>query len=109
MHAVSVLPEKPNHVVPQMNSDKAVIEAATAKLASYATLKNTGALPVQKYPLPVTGNMEYGFFSTVPLTATPTQLFNHTKASCDVTQYASDYFAMKKHSVYANPSVASGK
>ena len=62
-----ILPEKPNHCVPNMGGTKAEAEQAAANLASMSSLRDTDKLPHERYALPLTGNSEYGFFSAKPL------------------------------------------
>ncbi len=65
--AVTVLPEKPNRMVPQQKPSPEAVKAATDLLMSMSVLKDTDKLPHEVYALPRTGNSEYGFFSSTPL------------------------------------------
>ncbi|PNW86685.1 hypothetical protein CHLRE_02g095072v5 [Chlamydomonas reinhardtii] len=87
---MDVLPEKPNRTVPTQNPDASTIAAATQTLHNLAAAKDVDKLPVDRYALPVTGNMEYGFFHRVQNQNT-NPMFDHKHNVCDVTEYAQEY------------------
>ncbi|GFH29965.1 flagellar associated protein [Haematococcus lacustris] len=77
---VDILPEKPNRTVPTQNPNGSAIQAATTLLQDLSSLKNTDKQPHERFALPVTANMEYGFFATQPLIpANP--MFDHKHRS----------------------------
>lgn len=59
---VDLLPDKPNRTIPTSNPDKATVAEAAAIINRLSTLKETDKLPTERYALPVTGSMEYGFW-----------------------------------------------
>lgn len=87
---IDILPEKPNRTIPMPNPDQATIMAATAKLGEFASLKDTDKQPAERFALPLTGNMEYGFFQRV-MAGGPNVMFHHPLSTCDVTGYAIEY------------------
>ncbi|PNH01017.1 hypothetical protein TSOC_013123 [Tetrabaena socialis] len=87
---MTVLPEKPNRTVPTQNPDAATVAAATATLVELASAKDVDKTPVDRYALPVTGNMDYGFFHRVNL-AKPSPMFEHKRHPCELTDYAQEY------------------
>lgn len=64
-HAVDVYPEKPNRIVPRSNPEPALVDQANATLSNMSVLRDTGKAPPERFALPVTANMEYGFFNSV--------------------------------------------
>eukprot|EP00879_Flechtneria_rotunda_P016104 GHRR01016845.1.p2 GENE.GHRR01016845.1~~GHRR01016845.1.p2 ORF type:complete len:113 (+),score=42.07 GHRR01016845.1:400-738(+) len=110
MLAVRIVADKPNYVIPAMQPTEAELVAAHDKLATLANVKHAEQTPSQAYNLPMTGNMEYGFFSACPLVkADP--MFQHNKGHCDVTKYAAFYTAMKGVTPFhsSNSSTAGAK
>jgi len=97
---MTILPEKPNHIVPQSNPSLDVVATSTATLTSMSCLKDTDKLPQERFALPLTGNMEYGFFSSKPLIS-GNPMFNYPTKKCDVTQYADTYVQNAGASPYA--------
>ncbi len=68
---MDVFPAKPNHTVPNQTVDPHTIEDAQRTLNSLAVLHDTGKAPTERFALPVTGNMEYGFFNAVMVRGLP--------------------------------------
>lgn len=97
---MNILPEKPNYTVPTLNADKAVMESAQQTLSQLSNCKDTDKLPPERFALPVTGNMEYGFFAKQLVKPSP--MFDHKRTTCDVTEYANTYVAMAGASPYAS-------
>ncbi|KAG2487081.1 hypothetical protein HYH03_014326 [Edaphochlamys debaryana] len=87
---MNILPEKPNATVPTQNPDPSTIDAARETLRSLAAAKDVDKPPVDRYALPITGNMDYGFFHRVQLSK-PNPMFNHKHTAVDVTDYANEY------------------
>lgn len=102
-----VLPEKPNYTVPTLNADKSTMETAQTMLGTLSNIKDTDKLPAEKFALPVTGNMEYGFFTKQMVKPNP--MFDYRKTSCDVTGYADTYVAMAGASPYQRKDVVGTK
>lgn len=90
---LTVLPEKPNHTVPTAFPSAESLAAASQKLADMSSLKDTEKIPHQRFALPLTANMEYGFFSSQPLVPR-NPMFDHRTRQGDVTEYASHYVRM---------------
>lgn len=105
---MSTIPDKPNYVTPAQQPTRGELQAARDTLAKLADVKHAEQLPAQVHALPVTHNMEYGFFaaaaggpagqlgSTAPAAPSPIRspMFQHSKGHCDVTRYAADYFSL---------------
>ncbi|GIL80437.1 hypothetical protein Vretimale_16123 [Volvox reticuliferus] len=87
---MDILPEKPNRTVPTPNPDEATVAASTATLHSLAAAKDVDKVPVDRFALPITGNMEYGFFHRVK-PGEPNGMFNHKHKPCELTDYAQEY------------------
>lgn len=62
--AVSLLPEKPTAVHPQHMASPEQLAAAEALLTSLSCVQHITQTPSQIYALPLTTNMEYGFFNS---------------------------------------------
>lgn len=84
---MDVLPEKPNRTVPAPHPNPNDVAQATSMLHELSSVKNIDKLPHERYALPVTGNMEYGFFSNKPLVKT-NPMFDYKTKSCDETSFA---------------------
>ncbi|KXZ50060.1 hypothetical protein GPECTOR_18g4 [Gonium pectorale] len=87
---MDILPEKPNRTVPTPNPDSATVEAATETLHSLAAAKDVDKVPVDRFALPITGNMEYGFLHRVKVGKANPQ-FHHPHNPCELTDYAQEY------------------
>lgn len=85
--AVDILPEKPNRITPAQNPDPKAVTSASTMLKSLSCLKDTDKQPHERFALPVTGNMEYGFFATRPLVPT-NPMFDYKTRTCDVVRAA---------------------
>lgn len=88
-HTVVVLTEKPNRTVPSKGASKEAVAAAAEMLHELSYLKNTDLTPTERLALPITGNMEYGFFTVAP--PKPNPMFDYKTRTCDVTQYATQF------------------
>mmetsp|Transcript_172 Transcript_172/g.285 ORF Transcript_172/g.285 Transcript_172/m.285 type:complete len:146 (-) Transcript_172:100-537(-) len=97
---LDILPEKPNKCVPSSNPDPASVFAATALLQNLSCLKDTDKLPHERFALPVTGNMTYGFFSTAKLQA-GNPMFDYKRNECEITTFGQNYLKSKGHSPFA--------
>jgi len=87
---VSIITDKPNHCVPSSNPSPDAVSEATAVLNTMSVVKDTDQAPHERYALPVTANMEYGFFSHKPLVPT-NPMFDHRTKKVDVTAYGELY------------------
>ncbi|GFR48726.1 hypothetical protein Agub_g10683 [Astrephomene gubernaculifera] len=87
---MDILPEKPNRTVPTPNPDESTVAAATATLHSLAAAKDVDKAPQDRYALPISGNMEYGFFHRVQLSQT-NPMFDHKHQPCELTDNAQEY------------------
>lgn len=90
--AVSMLPEKPNDMVPLSKPSIEEVTQAKKSLARLCILKHEDKTPQQRHVLPITAAQEVGWFTT-PLVQ-PQPIFNHPKGQCDVTAYADTYASM---------------
>ena len=72
--------------MPSSNPSPEAMTDATQTLSSMSVLKDTEKPPHERYALPVTGNMEYGFFSSRPLVPS-NPMFEHKTKMVDVTKY----------------------
>lgn len=101
---VPIVTEKPNRISPLTFADAEELKAAPERLRALATLKDTEVPPPLKYELPQTANQEVGWHSR-PLnqTAISRDLFYAPRGSCDVTLYASAYFAMTGTTPFSRP------
>uniref|UniRef100_A0A7S0RVE5 Uncharacterized protein n=1 Tax=Chlamydomonas leiostraca TaxID=1034604 RepID=A0A7S0RVE5_9CHLO len=97
---MDILPEKPNRTVPAPQPDPKDVASASALLHELSSLKDTDKMPHERFALPVTGNMEYGFFSTRPLVPT-NPMFDYKTRSCDVTNFATVFVNSIGHSPFA--------
>mmetsp|Transcript_459 Transcript_459/g.541 ORF Transcript_459/g.541 Transcript_459/m.541 type:complete len:143 (-) Transcript_459:415-843(-) len=86
---MSIISEKPNKIIPTSNPDQKTMEEAKQTIFNIASLKYSDLLPVERFALPVTGNMEYGFFQTQK--ETPSMMFTHKLKSSEITLYANEY------------------
>ncbi|KAF5829285.1 flagellar associated protein [Dunaliella salina] len=84
-----ILPEKPNRTRPAQSPSKDSVDAASTLLLDMSYLKETEKNPTERLALPVTANMEYGFFSK-PLNPT-NPMFDYKTRTCDVTKYANSF------------------
>ncbi len=66
-HVVVVLPEKVNHTVPTSHPSAEAVSSATQMLSTMTCLKDTDKAPNERFALPTTSSMEYGFFSSQPM------------------------------------------
>ncbi|KAG1659647.1 hypothetical protein FOA52_010230 [Chlamydomonas sp. UWO 241] len=87
---LSIYPEKPNNTVPNMNVSEESVLRATQTLKSMSTLRDGDTSPADRFALPITANMEYGFFSARPVVPVNT-MFSHGSTKADVTTYANEY------------------
>ena len=91
--AVSIIPDKPNHCVPSFNPSPDSVSEASSLLNTMSVVKDNDQAPHERYALPVTANMEYGFFSNKPLVPT-NPMFDHRTKKVDVTAYGELYVKM---------------
>jgi hypothetical protein len=61
--AVYTIPDKPNYVTPASQPTEQQLQAAHDKLATLANVKHAEQLPTQVHILPLTSNMDYGFWT----------------------------------------------
>mmetsp|Transcript_37016 Transcript_37016/g.91478 ORF Transcript_37016/g.91478 Transcript_37016/m.91478 type:complete len:151 (-) Transcript_37016:336-788(-) len=89
---MSVIPEKPNYVVPSTKINKGEMDAASTLLKSLCAVQDADLLPSERFELPVTSAQEVGwkFKPLVPRNA----MFAKPRNSCDITLYADKYFEM---------------
>lgn len=64
-----IVTEKPNYVTPAMQPTDEQLQEAHDTLCSLSNIKHIEQTPDQIWELPVTANMEYGFYSR-PLVGT---------------------------------------
>lgn len=60
--AVAILPDKPNYTTPADQPSAHELELAQQTLSKLSCVQHVEQTPNQVYALPITGNMEYGFF-----------------------------------------------
>ena len=93
----------PRRVDPAHAVDLTKTQAARDLLEGLSQHKHAEQLPNQKYKIPVTSSMEYGW-SPAQLMPRDEIMFHHTKKQCDVTNYADAYYDMTGRSPYAAPA-----
>jgi len=101
---VPIVPEKPNRITPQTFADAEELRLAPLRLQALTTLKDVDKLPTQRYDMPQTSNQEIGWYhKPMAKSAQGRELFTHPRGSCDVTAYASEYYAMTGTTPYSRP------
>ena len=90
---MSLLPEKPNYMVPhaQMSSDE--VEKAKGTIRDVCSIKDMDLPPQERFEAPLTSSQEYGWHHKPMVPQNP--MFYYTKGGCDITQYADSYVQMK--------------
>lgn len=94
-----ILSEKPNRTIPTSNPGPEVVQAAMTTLHNMSSIKDSDKTPGERFALPLTGNMEYGFFGGKPLVK-PNQAWDYKIRTCDVTEYATSFVLNKGTSPY---------
>eukprot|EP00899_Mesostigma_viride_P015521 jgi/Mesvir1/23970/Mv10733-RA.1 len=98
---MDLLPEKPNHVVPNTKVNMEDVQGATATLRTLCSATGANASfnedvhPSEKYDIPQTSAQEYGWYSS-PKTASPKKnpFFEHPRKSSEISSYADRYHVM---------------
>lgn len=93
LRKMMTIPEKPNHVKPDVKMSEEDIAFATRTLKEVCSVKNRDLLPVDKYESPVTSAQENGWHARIMLVK-KNPMFDQARNSCDVTQYADAYYSM---------------
>ncbi|GMH43373.1 hypothetical protein BSKO_11295 [Bryopsis sp. KO-2023] len=96
---MTILPDKPNYVIPTPNPDPSTVMSAKKELQELCDIKDAEKLPAEKYCLPITGNQDYGFIHKPMVKQNP--MFVYPKTTCDVTDYADTYASMAGTSPFA--------
>mmetsp|Transcript_44773 Transcript_44773/g.133738 ORF Transcript_44773/g.133738 Transcript_44773/m.133738 type:complete len:145 (-) Transcript_44773:229-663(-) len=97
---LSIYPDKPNCTKLNATETPDDMLHATRTLAAMSCLKDTDRPPSERFALPVTSNMDYGFFSACPLNTNA--MFMHGTKKADVTDYAQEYVKMAGCGPYNN-------
>lgn len=98
---VHTIPDKPNHITPQLH-----VHADTEERAS-ATLRGMGAVAralrsgadTGGADEPLTSAQEYGLAHEPLVPRNP--MFSHGRNSCSITDYAAQYYAMTKQTPFS--------
>eukprot|EP00878_Enallax_costatus_P032267 GHUV01035419.1.p1 GENE.GHUV01035419.1~~GHUV01035419.1.p1 ORF type:complete len:116 (+),score=35.00 GHUV01035419.1:523-870(+) len=61
--AVQIIADKPNYTTPAMQPTEQQLQEAHDTLSTLSNIKHTEQTPSQVFDLPMTENMEYGFFA----------------------------------------------
>lgn len=64
---VTLLAEKPNRLIQTLNPSDEVVASAALILHNMSSIKDSEFMPGERFALPITGNMDYGFFGGHPL------------------------------------------
>ena len=97
---LDVFPEKPNLLKAETVPDEAEMEEAKELLNTLCSVKDTGALPNEKYDMPMTSSQEVGFRYKPFVPVNP--MFHKPRGSCEITRYADAYY----HTTGSRPSIA---
>ena len=87
---LDVFPEKPNLLKAETVPDEAEMEEAKELLNTLCSVKDTGALPNEKYDMPMTSSQEVGFRYKPFVPVNP--MFHKPRGSCEITRYADAYY-----------------
>lgn len=63
MSVVRIIADKPNYSTPAMQPTEQQLQEAHETLSTLSNVKHIEQTPNQVFELPITGNMEYGFFA----------------------------------------------
>ncbi|GBF97984.1 hypothetical protein Rsub_10658 [Raphidocelis subcapitata] len=103
-----LLPAKPNATTPAAQPTEQQLAAAESMLSTLAGIKHAHQVPTEVYQLPVTSNMEYGFFAASVPELRDEPMFLHYNSHSDVTLFASSYVQLKGRSPFARDGGAGG-
>ena len=87
---LDVFPEKPNLLKAETVPDEAEMEEAKELLNTLCSVKDTGALPNEKYDMPMTSSQEVGFWDT-SLSCRSTRC-STSLGLCEITLHADAYY-----------------
>lgn len=90
---MSLLPEKPNYMVPHARMSNHEVEKAKGTIRDVCSIKDMDLPPQERFEAPLTSSQEYGWHHK-PMVP-PNPMFYFTKGGCDITQYADSYVQMK--------------
>ena len=89
---MTVLPEKPNYVLPHNRVTPDDEEDAMNTLKERCSVKDADIVPPEKYECPQTAAQAVGWHAKPLSKANP--MFVYRRGSCDITRYADKYFEM---------------
>ncbi|XP_002984493.2 uncharacterized protein LOC9644232 [Selaginella moellendorffii] len=99
-----VLTKKPTQVTSSRKVTKQEFEEAQKFLGACFPIQDLDMPPPEKYEVPMTASQEYGWCSQ-PLVK-PKKLFNYSRESCEITQFAAAYFECVKTTPYSKRGFA---
>ncbi|BBN06041.1 protein FAM183 [Marchantia polymorpha subsp. ruderalis] len=89
MYAIT---EKPTNFIPSTLVSKSEYDNAQEYVERYSMIKTMEKTPPEKFDLPQTTSQDYGWESHPLVERNP--LFNYDNNSCEITQFAANYFAL---------------
>ncbi|XP_024533470.1 uncharacterized protein LOC9636815 isoform X1 [Selaginella moellendorffii] len=114
-----VLTKKPTQVTSSRKVTKQEFEEAQKFLGACFPIQDLDMPPPEKYEVPMTASQEYGWCSQPlvrkiwihpfslsscvlpPIQVKPKKLFNYSRESCEITQFAAAYFECVKTTPYS--------